>query len=91
MLRANMILLVLMGGGVALWSARPSAACRDARAQNLPNAAAICGQSGTWGSHPGGGFWGGSGRAWGSGSRGTSAVASVVRGGFGSFHGFGGS
>ena len=29
MLRANKILLVLMGGGVALWSSRPSAECRE--------------------------------------------------------------
>lgn len=99
MLRANMILLALMGGGVALWSSRPSAECRDARARSLPNAAAICGQTGAWSGHSSGGYWGGrtwSSGAWSSGVRTASAatssgIASVTRGGFGGFHGFGGS
>jgi hypothetical protein len=100
MLRANMILLVLMGGGVALWSSRPSAECRDARARNLPNATAICGQTSAWGGHSSGGYWGGrtwSSGGWSSGVRSASAaassgIASVARGGFGgAFHGFGGS
>ncbi|MGA3403429.1 MAG: hypothetical protein ABSC95_29800 [Acetobacteraceae bacterium] len=88
MRRVNMILLVLMGGGMALWSSRPSAECRDARARNAPDAAWICGQSGSSYGHSGGGYWGG--RTWG-GTGGTTSIASVVRGGFGSFHGFGGS
>jgi hypothetical protein len=92
MLRANMILLVLMGGGVALWASRPSAECRDARARNLPDAAAICGSNTVGSGHGGGGYWGGGTRsAWSSGSGSRSAIASMVRGGFGGFHGFGGS
>lgn len=99
MLRANMILLVLMGGGVALWSSRPSAECRDARTRNLANAATICQQTSAWGGHSSGGYWGGRTYAsgtWSSGVRSASAVASrgiasVARGGFGGLHGFGGS
>jgi hypothetical protein len=91
MRRVNMILLVLMGGGLALWSSRPSAECRDARARNAPNAASICGRTGAWATHSSGGYWGGS--TWGSRSTGgTSSIASVVRGGFGAaFHSAGGS
>jgi hypothetical protein len=75
-----MIILVLMGGGAALWSTArgPSRACLDARAQNLPNAAAIC-SSGTGGTSHGGssGYGSGSSSGW------RASVASVVRGGFG--------
>jgi uncharacterized membrane protein YgcG len=78
MYRANMILLVLMGGGLTLWAAQPSRECRDARARNAPTADQICGRSGGGAGHSGGGFS--------SGSRGTSAVADVTRGGFGGFH-----
>jgi hypothetical protein len=96
MWRANMILLVLMGGGMTLWVARPSAECRDARARNAPTADTIC-RSSSWTSHPGGGSWvghstgswfGGSGRSASSGGTtgSTSSFASVVRGGFGAFH-----
>ena len=87
MLRANVILLVLMGGGLALWSSRPSAECRDARARNMPNAASICAPHSS-GSYWGHGYWGG--RTSSNGGT-TSAIASVVRGGFGGFHGFSGS
>jgi hypothetical protein len=90
MRRVNMILLVLMGGGLALWSSRPSAECRDARARNAPNAASICGRSGAWAGHSSGGYWGGS--SWASRTTGsTGGIASVVRGGFGSAFHFGGS
>jgi hypothetical protein len=87
MLRANMILLVLMGGGVALCASRPSAECRDARARGLLNAAAICGTTPSWTGHGSGAYWGGGTRSGGT----ASTIASVARGGFGGFHGFGGS
>ena len=75
-----MIILALMGGGLALWSTTrgPSRACLDARAQHLPNASAICG-SGNGGTSHGGssGYRGGASSGW------RSSIASVVRGGFG--------
>jgi hypothetical protein len=69
-----MIILVLMGGGAALLSARPSAECRDARQRNPLDADRICRSSGG-GAHGSGG---------GVASRG---YASVERGGFGGFFG----
>ncbi len=81
MYRANIILLVLMGGGLTLWAAQPSRACRDARVRNAPTADQICGRSsssGSWYSHGGGGWSGRTGA--------TTTTASVTRGGFGGFH-----
>jgi hypothetical protein len=68
-----MIILVLMGGGAALLSARQSAECRDARQRNPLDADRICRSSG-----------GGHGGSGGGVSRGT---AVVERGGFGGFFG----
>jgi hypothetical protein len=80
MRRPLMIILVLMGGGVALWSAGrgPSRACLDARAQRLANTAALC-SSGSGGTSHGGwyGYRSISPSGWGS------SIASIARGGFG--------
>jgi hypothetical protein len=81
MTNRGVIILVLMGGGVALAALGPIERCRNARAENRPDADAVCGYSGGGhGSGGGGGFHDTSG-----------SHASVERGGFGSsgFHMFG--
>jgi hypothetical protein len=76
------MVLTLMGGGLVLGATTfggPSRACRDARAQNLPDAAAVCStSSGT--SHSSG--WFGSHSGFSTASAATTA-GSVARGGFG--------
>ena len=76
-----MIILAVMGGGLALWSTNrgPSRACLDARAQRLTNAEAICSPSSGGTSHSSSSGY----RSGVSGASGT-AVAAVSRGGFGS-------
>lgn len=73
------IMLVLMGGGVALWGATrgPSRACLDARAQQRLDADAICRSGGGGSGHGGSSYRGGY-----SGSS-VSAVSTIAGGGFG--------
>ncbi len=80
MRRPTAIMLILMGGGVALWGASRdlSRGCLDARAQRRPDADAICATSSV-----GFGHGGGSGYRGGAPGGFSSTLASVVRGGFG--------
>lgn len=72
-------MLVLMGGGLALWSVNrgPSRACVEARAQQRPDAEAICRTSGGSSGHSSSSYYGGH-----SGASATAASA-IARGGFG--------
>lgn len=80
MRRPAAIVLVVMGGGLALWSVNrgPSRTCLDARAQHRPDAEAICNSGGG-----GSGHGGGSGYHGGYSSGSTAATAAIARGGFG--------
>ncbi|WP_158931089.1 hypothetical protein [Acidisphaera sp. S103] len=82
MRRTTAIVLVLMGGGLALVSGRTVGKCQEAQRNHTADADTICRQ---FGGHGGASAVGYS-RGW---TRGT--IASVVRGGFGGFHGGRGS
>jgi hypothetical protein len=77
MRRAREIRLVLLGGGLALAlsACGESEACREARAENRPDASLVCRSSG------GGGSW----HSWFTGYHGSGggAQAASARGGFG--------
>lgn len=79
MRRPAAIILVLMGGGLALWGMNrgPSRACVDARAQQRPDAEAICRAGGGSSGHGSSGYHGG----YSGGS--TSVASAIARGGFG--------
>jgi hypothetical protein len=80
MRRPTAIVLVLMGGGLAVWGLGrgPSQACRDARAQGGADAEAVCSSSSSSSSRSGS-----SGYHSSSGSSSGTAMAAVSRGGFG--------
>jgi hypothetical protein len=71
MLRAGQIGLVLMGGGLVMWSVAPSKDCMSARLQHRPDASQLCA-----GAAGHGGYY--------THTLASSRVGTVVRGGFGS-------